>query len=288
VTWESNDEQSSPGSVQVPLLSRTRSRADQLTNPSRSDAAVSLVDLSVEFTSRRGRRIEALGPIDLTVPRGQFLSIVGPSGCGKSTLLRVIAGLQAPTRGSAEILLKSTSKTPIATVFQDFGIFPWKTVLANVEFGLRMVRVSRREARERSLHWLERVGLRDFADAYPAELSGGMKQRVAIARSLVVEPEILLMDEPFAALDAQRREILQDELRTLCSNGQYTVIFITHSLEEAIVLGDRIIVMTRRPGRILDDTEVPFARASNKPLRETPQFAALRGRLWEHLRAEVE
>jgi len=118
VTWESNDEQSSPGSVQVPLLSRTRSRADQLTNPSRSDAAVSLVDLSVEFTSRRGRRIEALGPIDLTVPRGQFLSIVGPSGCGKSTLLRVIAGLQAPTRGSAEILLKSTSKTPIAKYFK--------------------------------------------------------------------------------------------------------------------------------------------------------------------------
>jgi NitT/TauT family transport system ATP-binding protein len=232
--------------------------------------------------------VRALGPVDLSISAGEFVCLVGPSGCGKSTLIRVIAGLLEPSNGRVSIHLDGSSPTPIATVFQDFGIFPWKTVEANVRFGLVTRAVGRAQAAARAADWIERLGLTEFRKAYPATLSGGMRQRVAIARALAVEPEILLMDEPFASLDAQLREILQEELLAICQAEARTVVFVTHSLEEALVLGDRVLVMTARPGRVLDETVVPFERPRHSRVRESPEFGALRVQLWDHLRSEVD
>ncbi|MFF2850780.1 ABC transporter ATP-binding protein [Streptomyces sp. NPDC058001] len=229
--------------------------------------------------------VPALGPLDLSVAPGEFTCVVGPSGCGKSTLLRIAAGLLRPTAGELEI--RTGSPRPAAMIFQDYGIYDWKTVLANVRFGLDIQRVPRREANARATDWLTRMGLADFAGAYPATLSGGMRQRVAIARALAVEPEILLMDEPFAALDAQLRTILQDELLDLTQTTRTTTLFITHSLEEAIVLGDRVLVMSARPGRIIAERRPPFTRPRTGAVRAAPEFTALRSELWELLRGEV-
>lgn len=227
----------------------------------------------------------ALGPLDLTVTPGEFVCVVGPSGCGKSTLLRIAAGLTRPSGGTLEI--RTTSPRPAAMIFQDYGIYDWKTVLANVRFGLDIQKVPRKEANTRARDWLARMGLADFADAYPSALSGGMRQRVAIARALAVEPEILLMDEPFAALDAQLRTILQDELLALTQTTRTTTLFITHSLEEAIVLGDRVLVMSARPGRVIAERRPPFERPRSGDIRDTPEFTALKGELWDLLRGEV-
>ena len=172
-------------------------------------------------------------------------------------------------------------------IFQDYGIYDWKTVQANVRFGLDIQRVPRRRPTTGPRAWLTRLGLADFAAAYPAALSGGMRQRVAIARALAVEPEILLMDEPFAALDAQLRTILQDELLELTQTTRTTTLFITHSLEEALVLGDRVLVMSARPGRIIAERRPPFARPRTGDVRDTPEFTALKAELWELLRGEV-
>ncbi|MFE9778511.1 ABC transporter ATP-binding protein [Streptomyces sp. NPDC005775] len=234
---------------------------------------------------RGTRALAALGPVSLDIAPGEFTCIVGPSGCGKSTLLRIAAGLLRPSAG--ELSIRTTSPRPAAMIFQDYGIHDWKTVLANVRFGLDIQRVPRREADARARDWLARLGLADFSGAYPAELSGGMRQRVAIARALAVEPEILLMDEPFAALDAQLRTILQDELLDLTQTTRTTTLFITHSLEEAIVLGDRVLVMSARPGRIIAEHRPPFARPRTGGIRATPEFNALKSELWELLRGEV-
>ncbi|RFU87088.1 ABC transporter ATP-binding protein [Streptomyces triticagri] len=230
-------------------------------------------------------KVSALGPLDLEVARGEFTCVVGPSGCGKSTLLRIAAGLLRPSTGRLEI--RAETDRPAAMIFQDYGIYDWKSVLANVRFGLDVQRVPRKDADARARDWLSRLGLADFADAYPAALSGGMRQRVAIARALAVEPEILLMDEPFAALDAQLRTILQDELLELTQTTRTTTLFITHSLEEAIVLGDRVLVMSARPGRILAERRPPFARPRSGDIRDAAEFAALKRELWDLLRGEV-
>lgn len=232
--------------------------------------------------------VEALGPLSIDIAEGEFVSFVGPSGCGKSTVIRVIAGLTSPTSGRVDISVPNGTVCPIATVFQDFGIFPWKTVQANVEFGLRVIGASEKECRTRARDWISRIGLLDFRDAYPAQLSGGMRQRVSIARALAVEPAILLMDEPFASLDAQLREILQDELLTITQQDKRTVLFITHSLEEALLLSDRLIVMSARPGRLIADRAVPFARPRSANIRESAEFQSMRLDLWESLRTEVQ
>lgn len=234
---------------------------------------------------RGGKALAALGPLDVEIAPGEFVCVVGPSGCGKSTLLRIAAGLLRPSAGELE--LRTGSDRPAAMIFQDYGIYDWKTVLANVRFGLDVQRVPRKEADRRARSWLARMGLADFATAYPAALSGGMRQRVAIARALAVEPEILLMDEPFAALDAQLRTILQDELLALTQTTRTTTLFITHSLEEALVLGDRVLVMSARPGRIIAERRPPFARPRTGEVRAAPEFAALKAELWELLRGEV-
>ncbi|WP_369200112.1 ABC transporter ATP-binding protein [Streptomyces sp. PU-14G] len=234
---------------------------------------------------RGPRRIAALGPLDLDVDPGECVCVVGPSGCGKSTLLRIAAGLLRPSSGALE--LRTDAPHPAAMIFQDYGIYDWKTVLANVRFGLDVQRTPRKEADARAAAWLARLGLADFADAYPAALSGGMRQRVAIARALAVEPEILLMDEPFAALDAQLRTILQDELLALTQATSTTTLFITHSLEEALVLGDRVLVMSARPGRVIAERRTPFPRPRTGDVRSDPRFTALKDELWELLRGEV-
>lgn len=233
------------------------------------------------------KAVHALGPLDLTVGDGEFLSIVGPSGCGKSTLTKIIAGLLEPSSGQIDLHLNGKSIAPIATVFQDYGIFPWKTVLDNVKFGLIVNGISKPEAEDRARRWISKLGLSGFEDRYPSSLSGGMQQRVSIARALAVDPEILLMDEPFASLDAQLREILQDELLRLHESEGRTVLFVTHSLEEALILGDRVLVLTARPGRQLDMVEVPFARPRNTEIRESAEFGAMRYALWAHLKDQV-
>ena len=234
---------------------------------------------------RPPRSVEALGPLDLTVDPGEFVCLVGPSGCGKSTLLRIAAGLLRPSTGTLEI--RTTAPRPAAMIFQDYGIYDWKSVRANVRFGLDIQRVPRREANTRADEWLARMGLSDFADAYPATLSGGMRQRVAIARALAVGPELLLMDEPFAALDAQLRMILQDELLEITQTLRTTTLFITHSLEEAIVLGDRVLVMSARPGRLIAERRPPFPRPRTGDIRSAPQFTSLKSELWDLLRKEA-
>ena len=239
------------------------------------------------FGGKKSQRIHALGPLDITVRDGEFVCIVGPSGCGKSTFLRMVAGLIRPSEGEIEFTTRR-SVQPTAMVFQDYSIFPWKRVLDNVRYGLDIQGVPRKEGNKVALKYLEKLGLAERARSWPDTLSGGMKQRVAIARALTIEPEILLMDEPFAALDAQMRQILQDELLELWQADRRTVLFITHSLEEAVLLGDRVLVMSARPGKIIADIEIPFERPRRAEVRESPEFASVTAQLWRLLRDEVE
>ncbi|KAB2810438.1 ABC transporter ATP-binding protein [Pimelobacter simplex] len=259
-------------------------------SPTTDPAATGAAAIEVRGVAKRyGTRdaVVALDGVDLTVRQGEFVCLVGPSGCGKSTLLRMMAGLHRPSEGEVLVHHDGTGRTPTAMVFQDYGIFPWKSVRANVRFGLDVAGVPRAEATRTVDSWLSRLGLADFADAYPATLSGGMRQRVSIARALAVEPEVLLLDEPFAALDAQLRTVLQEELLALWQADRRTVVFVTHSLEEAILLGDRVVVMSARPGRILADLPVPLPRPRSAETRGEPAFAALEQQLWSLLRDEV-
>ncbi len=234
------------------------------------------------------RTVQALSKVDLTIADGEFVCLLGPSGCGKSTILRMLARLHKPSDGEIIINTAGGRVTPTAMVFQDYAVFPWKTIEQNVRFGLEMAGVPMPEANERTHRWLKKMGLSDFAKNYPPTLSGGMQQRVSIARALATEPEILLMDEPFAALDAQHRRIMQEELLQLWQEDRRTVVFVTHSIEEAILLGDRIVVMSARPGRIMAEFNVPFARPRSPEIRTDPHFAQLEQEIWNMLRDEVE
>jgi NitT/TauT family transport system ATP-binding protein len=236
------------------------------------------------------RRFTALDDITLDVLSGEFLALVGPSGCGKSTLLDLSGGLEAPTSG--RILLDGRSIVGPARdrgiVFQQYALFPWRTAAQNIEFGLDIAGLKSKARREKALHYLDLVGLSAFADRYPHELSGGMKQRVAIARSLAYDPEVLLMDEPFAALDAQTRETLQGELLRIWRRTGKTIVFITHGIDEAVVLGQRVAVMTSRPGRIKQIIEVPeVLRGETEDVRSLPAFGSVRHEVWTLLRDEV-
>jgi NitT/TauT family transport system ATP-binding protein len=235
-------------------------------------------------------RLTALEDITLDVHSGEFLALVGPSGCGKSTLLDLLGGLALPTSG--RILLDGRPITGPARdrgiVFQQYALFPWRTAAQNVEFGLDIAGLKAKERREKARHYLDLVGLSAFADRYPHELSGGMKQRVAIARSLAYDPEVLLMDEPFAALDAQTRETLQGELLRIWRATSKTIVFITHGIDEAVVLGQRVAVMTSRPGRIKKIVDVPeVLRKDAEDVRSLPAFGSVRHEVWTLLRDEV-
>jgi len=255
--------------------------------PLAEDSRISVRDVGKVYVGGR-KQVEALRGVDLEIADNEFVCLVGPSGCGKSTLLRIIADLQRPSTGAVTVLTDAKAIRPSAVVFQDYSIYPWKTVADNVAFGLLSLDLPRREVKDRVARWLDKLGLSAFADSYPSALSGGMRQRVAIARAMVVESEILLMDEPFAALDAQLRRILQEELLELWQDMRRTVLFITHNLDEAILLGDRVVVMSGRPGRIIGDYRVPFGRPRSAEIRGSAEFAALEEELWQQLRVEVD
>lgn len=234
------------------------------------------------------RPVEALTDFTLEVKQGEFCCLVGPSGCGKTTFLRMLAGLETPTGGTLEVRVLDPTRPATAVVFQETSIFPWMSVIENAAFGLEARGVPKREREQRALPMLRKVGLGQFTDAYPHQLSGGMKQRVSIARAFVTEPQILLMDEPFAALDAQNRMLLQEELVTLWEETRTTVVFITHSLEEALLLGDRVVAMTARPGRIKHIVDVPFARPRDtRSVRASETYGRLVVDLWNILEEEV-
>jgi NitT/TauT family transport system ATP-binding protein len=231
----------------------------------------------------------AIADISIDLAAGEFLVLVGPSGCGKSTLLDLLGGLSVPTSG--EILLDGA---PIVgpgldrgIVFQQYALLPWRSARKNIEFGLETKGLAKSDRRERAEHYLELVGLQAFADRYPHELSGGMKQRVAIARSLAFDPEVLLMDEPFAALDAQTRESLQDELLRIWQATGKTILFITHGIDEAIYLGQRVAVLTSRPGRIKNIVRVDVDRAA-EDVRSSESFRDQRHHIWSLLHDEVQ
>jgi len=244
-------------------------------------------NLGKTFASARDATV-ALRDVNIVVERGQFCCIVGPSGCGKTTLLRIIAGLEHHTSGELKLAHFDPRKPLLSMVFQEQSIFPWMTVERNVEYGLRMRGVSLGERQDAVSHYLEKVGLSQFRRAFPHQLSGGMKQRVSIARAFANDPEILLMDEPFAALDEQNKAILQEELLCIWEESHKTVLFITHSIDEALVLADRALVMTARPGTLKADVAVPLQRPRGAyEIRSDPGYGALSERLWSELREEV-
>ncbi len=249
--------------------------------------------LSVERVTkgfvREGKVTEVLAEVSFTVGRGEFVALVGPSGCGKTTLLRIIAGLVPPSSGVVRVGGRAvTGPGPDrAMVFQQDSLFPWRTVLQNVRFGLEVRGVGRRQADEVCLKLLERVGLRAFAHYYPHEISGGMRQRVNLARALAVDPQILLMDEPFAALDAQTRELMQLELLRVWSDTGKTVVFVTHQVDEACYLADRVLVMASRPGRIIEDIPIEIPRPRPLQVKRTAGFGQYVEHIWGLLEKEV-
>lgn len=250
-------------------------------------AAPGLIELQGVGKSFKEGRLRALQNISFSVAPGEFVSLVGPSGCGKTTLLRLIDGLTPPDEGT--VLVKGRPPQPsseMAMVFQSARLLPWRTVAGNIEFVLALKGLSRRDATQRALALLGAVGLRDFAEAYPHELSGGMQQRVGLARALAVEPEVLLMDEPFAALDAMTRETLRGELLRMWARRRMAVVFVTHDIDEAILLSQRIILLRPRPGRIdsILPVDLPEPRWQHDP-RGQPAFATLRRELWDRINA---
>ncbi|MBN4666734.1 ABC transporter ATP-binding protein [Pandoraea nosoerga] len=232
--------------------------------------------------------MQALGPVDLTLRKGEFFSVVGPSGCGKSTLLELIAGLAAPSDGLVQFEGRPVTGVPegVGVVFQEDASFPWLTVRENIGFGLRMAGVDSAEIERRVAYALGFMGLREFANARPAQLSGGMRQRMCIARTLVIAPRLILLDEPFGALDQQTRMLMGDELLRLWRETSATVLLITHALDEAAVLSDRVGVMSSRPGRFIDVIETGWERNRDSRIVAAPRFGEITARLWDTLRAE--
>jgi NitT/TauT family transport system ATP-binding protein len=250
--------------------------------------SVRIESVSKAFTgARAGDRVVALKDVNLSIKNKEFVSIIGSSGCGKTTLLNIVAGFERPSSGQVLIDARPVAgpSWERAVVFQDYTLFPWYTAEENISYGLRMKRVPHRERREIVTHYVELVGLRGFEKRYPRELSGGMKQRVAIARSLAVNPSILLMDEPFAALDAQNRTFMQKELLKIWTKEPKTVVFVTHSIREAVILSDRIVIMSRRPGRVKYIAPIEFERPREM---ENPALVHFESRIEGDLQRELE
>ena len=230
----------------------------------------------------------AIDGVSVDIAHGEFFMIVGPSGCGKTTLLRILAGLESVTSGTIEIATPNSQRPVNSMIFQGDSIFPWMTVWDNAAYGLKMRRAPPATIKDVVGHYLARTGLTRFAKYYPHQLSGGMRQRVSIARAFANDPEILLMDEPFSALDAQNKLLLQEELLHIWEEHKKTVVFITHSVDEAVFLGDRIMVMTAQPGKVKTFVPVPLARPRDiMELQKMPQYGELIARIWSSLREEV-
>jgi NitT/TauT family transport system ATP-binding protein len=258
--------------------------------PGTARAHVSLRDVTRVYAGAGGgREVHALGPVSLDLQQGEFFAVVGPSGCGKSTLIDVIAGLARASAGSVEFEGRSVAgEVPegVGVVFQEDACFPWLTVADNITFGLRQAGLDAVERDRRVTHALVLMGLAEFAGAYPAQLSGGMRQRVCIARTLVLQPRLILLDEPFGALDQQTRLLMGDELLRLWRETGATILLITHALDEAAMLADRIGVMSARPGCILEVVETRWPRERDSRIVAEPSFGEITGRLWRLLRGE--
>ena len=250
------------------------------------ELALSARAVRMEYRDRKSdTTLVAIESMDLDVGDGEFVSLLGPSGCGKSTFLKAVNGLLTATAG--EIRLRSTGKgREDAMVFQDAALFPWYTILDNVAYGLVCAGVAKAEARKRAMPLIQLVGLEGFEERYPYQLSGGMQQRANLARALTVDAAILLMDEPFASLDAQTREIMQAELLRIWNAAKKTVVFVTHQIEEAVYLSDRVIVMSARPGRILADIRIDIPRPRALEVKRSPQFGAYGDEIWKLLSAQ--
>ncbi len=269
----------------IQALAKKATVRDDVAPKSQERPAIRIKGLSKRFGS-----FTAVDNVTIDIARGEFFMIVGPSGCGKTTLLRILAGLEAPTEGSIDVSVEAGSKRPVnSMVFQGDSIFPWMTVWDNAAYGLKMRRAPQAQIKEVVGHYLDRTGLLKFANAYPHQLSGGMKQRVSIARAFANDPEILLMDEPFSALDAQNKLLLQEELLRIWEENKKTVLFITHDVDEAVKLGDRIMVMTAQPGRVKTVVPVSLARPRDVlELQQNPEFGRLVHQIWSSLRDEVQ
>lgn len=251
-------------------------------------AKIRLRNLTKSFQTPSGT-MTALDDVSLDIEEGCFFMIVGPSGCGKTTLLRILANLETATSGSVEITAPAQQRPGNSMIFQGDSLFPWMTVWDNASYGLRLRHVPKAEIRDTVGHYLERTGLARFAKAYPHQLSGGMRQRVSIARAFANDPDILLMDEPFSALDEQNKLLLQEELLRIWEETRKTVLFITHSVDEAVTLGDRVMVMSAQPGRVKEIVDVPFERPrSVLELRSRPAYGEFVYSIWGQLRDEVQ
>jgi NitT/TauT family transport system ATP-binding protein len=255
----------------------------EATEPLSVRPAIRIRDLCKQFGA-----LTAIDGVSLDIAHGEFFMIVGPSGCGKTTLLRILARLDSVTSGTIEIETPNSQRPVNSMIFQGDSIFPWMTVWDNAAYGLKMRRVPRSVIKDVVGHYLARTGLTRFARYYPHQLSGGMRQRVSIARAFANDPEILLMDEPFSALDAQNKLLLQEELLRIWEEHKKTVVFITHSVDEAAFLGDRIMVMTAQPGKVKMFVQVPLARPRNiMQLQKSAQYGELIAHIWSSLREEV-
>ena len=241
----------------------------------------------MEYVDQATRdRLLAIDNVDLDIRDGEFVSIVGPSGCGKSTFLKIVNGLFPATDGTIDMSQPGSGPAD-AMVFQDSSLFPWYSVVNNVAYGLVCQGVPRKQARERAKPYIDLVGLSGFEEKYPYQLSGGMQQRVNLARALAVDPQILLMDEPFAALDAQTRELMQAELLRIWNEAGKTVLFITHQIDEAIYLSDRVVVMSARPGRILADIPIEIQRPRKLEVKRTPEFIRYADQIWRMITTQL-
>jgi NitT/TauT family transport system ATP-binding protein len=247
------------------------------------------MDLIADHISHRFGALEVLDDVSFTVGAGEVVAIVGPSGCGKSTLLSILGGLLQPSLGAAEWrgAAPPDSRNPLTFVFQDFALLPWCTVAENVEFPLLQIRLTAADRRAIVDDALRRTSLADFRSTYPKQLSGGMRQRVGIARALAVRPAILLMDEPLSALDSQTRELLMEDFIGLLADGSMGAVYVTHNLEEAVRLADRIVVLSRRPGRVRDVVSIPMTRGERGDINARGRSLALQNELWSLIREEA-
>ena len=271
---------------------RPRTGSAAAAAPSAEEAArIDIVGLTKRFLTPKGETFTAIRDVTLTVEPGQFCAIVGPTGCGKSTTLAQVSGLERPSAGSVSVggRIVDGITSGVSYMFQADSLFPWKTVLANVMTGPILLGTPKKEATALALDWLRRVGLAGFEDRYPHQLSGGMRKRVAMAAALINNPRILLMDEPFGALDVQTKAIMQTELLTLWEELRPSVLFITHDLDEAVALSDRVVIMTSSPGTVKDvfDIDLPRPRGNVQEIRHEEKFLDIQGRIWESLRDEV-
>jgi NitT/TauT family transport system ATP-binding protein len=251
---------------------------------------IAIEEVSKSFSTSDGRLVHALRDVNIDVPAGDFLSLIGPSGCGKSTLLNMLAGLEFPDSGSIQINRKEVSGPDPrhGMVFQEYALFPWMTVWGNIEIGLRYQCVAKAERDRRVADLVALMGLNGFERAFPKELSGGMKQRVALARAYAPEPDILLLDEPFGALDAQTKTLLQEDLLRTWSSARQTVVFITHDVDEAVFLSQRVIVLSRRPGRVFREFWIDLPYPRTRATRTSSEYFRLRNEVWETVYSIVE